>query len=62
MVRIESIWSSARPLCSSTSIMPMTPFMGVRISWLMVARKADLARLASSAPTLATSSSRIGPG
>ena len=26
--------------------MPRTPFIGVRISWLMVARKPDLARLA----------------
>ena len=26
--------------------MPSTPFIGVRISWLMVARKPDLARLA----------------
>ncbi len=29
--------------------MPMTPFIGVRISWLMLARNCDLARLASSA-------------
>ena len=30
--------------------MPMTPFMGVLISWLMLARNSDLARLAASAP------------
>ena len=29
--------------------MPMTPFMGVRISWLIVARNSDLRREASSA-------------
>ena len=28
--------------------MPITPFIGVRISWLMVARKALLARVAAS--------------
>ena len=36
--------------------MPMTPFMGVRISWLIVARKALLARLAASAASRASSS------
>ena len=30
--------------------MPITPFIGVRISWLMLARKQLLARLAASAP------------
>ena len=29
--------------------MPMTPFIGVRISWLMLARNSLLARLAASA-------------
>ena len=29
--------------------MPMTPFIGVRISWLVVARKRDFARLEFSA-------------
>ncbi len=33
--------------------MPMTVFMGVRISWLMMARKSDLARSAASAASLA---------
>ncbi len=36
--------------------MPMMPFMGVRISWLMVARKRDLARLPASARSRASSS------
>ncbi len=36
-------WPSRRPSASSTSIMPSTPFIGVLISWLMVARKVDFA-------------------
>ena len=32
---------------ASSSVRPMTPFMGVRISWLMLARKSLLARLAA---------------
>ena len=39
--------------------MPSTPFMGVRISWLIVARNWDLARLASSARSLARRSSAV---
>ena len=37
--------------------MPMIAFMGVRISWLMLARKSDLVRLALSAAALACWSS-----
>ena len=37
--------------------MPMIPFMGVRISWLMFARKSFLAWLAVSAASFALSSS-----
>ena len=37
--------------------MPMTPFMGVRISWLITARKVLLAWLARSAVSLASRSS-----
>src|SRR5271165_6108003 len=37
--------------------MPMTPFMGVRISWLILARNSLLARLAASAASLAIFSS-----
>ena len=36
----------------------MTAFIGVRISWLMLARKSDLARAASSAFCLAATISR----
>ena len=39
---------SAR-VSSASSVMPMMPFIGVRISWLMLARNSLLARLASSA-------------
>ena len=35
--------------------MPMIPFMGVRISWLMLARNSVLARLAARAASLAFS-------
>jgi hypothetical protein len=38
--------------------MPMTPFSGVRISWLILARKSVLARLAASAAALASTSAR----
>ena len=41
--------SSASGESSSTPVMPITPFMGVRISWLMVAGNALLASLAASA-------------
>ena len=37
--------------------MPRMPFIGVRISWLMLARNSLLARLAASATSLAFSSS-----
>ena len=37
--------------------MPKTPFMGVRISWLMLARNSLLARLAASAASFAFFSS-----
>ena len=42
---------------SSSSVMPSTPFIGVRISWLMLARNSLLARLAPSATSLAIRSS-----
>ena len=38
--------------------MPSTPFIGVRISWLMFARNSDLSRDASSAWSRAWASSR----
>ena len=39
--------------------MPITAFIGVRISWLMVARKALLARAAARASSRERSSSRL---
>ena len=50
--------------------MPITPFIGVRISWLMLARKSDLSRdasvalsrasdIAASAPASAVTSARV---
>ena len=44
------IWAIAR------AVMPITAFMGVRISWLMVERKSLFARFASSARARASSS------
>ena len=40
--------------------MPMTPFIGVRISWLMLARKSDLSRDASVALSRASDHGRLG--
>ena len=42
----------------SSSSVPSTPYSGVRISWLIVARKVDLASLALSASRLAWASVR----
>ena len=48
--------TSAKPRCSAvnsvssrSSVIPITAFIGVRISWLIVARNALFARVASSA-------------
>ncbi len=56
---VATIWrccvvSSVR---ASTSSMPVTPIIGVRISWLIAARKVDFARLACSAAWRAASAS-----
>ena len=45
--------SGVSGVSSSSPVIPMTPFIGVRISWLMAARKSLLARLAASAASLA---------
>ena len=44
-----SALSGCRPSSSSMSAKPSTPVMGVRISWLMEARKSDFAFSADSA-------------
>ncbi len=36
-------------VCSSSSVIPITPLSGVRISWLMLARNSDFDRDASTA-------------
>ena len=44
---------------SSSSVMPMTPFIGVRISWLMLARNSDFRRADSSAASRAVRQLRL---
>ena len=51
-----SRWTSWSGVSSSSVIIPSTPFIGVRISWLMVARKPPLAAVATSAFRRASSS------
>jgi PAS domain S-box-containing protein len=48
---------ASRSLPSSRSLIPMTPFIGVRISWLMLARKLDFIFEASRASSRALASS-----
>ena len=50
-------WRSLSTVEASRLAMPSTPFIGVRISWLIVARNCDLARLAASASSRARTSS-----
>ena len=53
---------AARPsarVSSASSVMPMMPFIGVRISWLMLARNSPLAWLAVSAACFAACSSFV---
>ncbi len=49
----SAVWS----VRSSRSLRPITPFSGVRISWLMVARKSDFCREASIASSRACATS-----
>ena len=48
---------SSSSVVSRSPVRPITPFIGVRISWLMVARKSDLSREASMAASRADASS-----
>jgi hypothetical protein len=48
-VWVYSRCSASREVSSSSSVIPMTAFMGVRISWLIAARNADLAVVAERA-------------
>ena len=52
-----SRWRASRSVESSRPVSPITPFMGVRISWLIVARNDDFAREAASASSRAAASS-----
>ena len=47
-------WSSVRGVSRASSVMPRMAFMGVRISWLTLARNSSLARLAAFAASLAS--------
>ena len=49
--------SSASGVSRISSVMPRIAFIGVRISWLTLAKKASLARLPASASSLARSKS-----
>ena len=54
--------SSLRSVSSAMSVIPITAFIGVRISWLMLARNSDFNRAASRARSRAsasTSSARL---
>ena len=50
-------WWSSSWVRSSRSVSPITPFIGVRISWLIVARNSDFSRDASIASSRASASS-----
>ena len=55
----HSSCSSSRPEDCMRESMPMMPFMGVRSSWLILARNSDLAWSAASAASRASSSSLV---
>jgi len=57
MILTDSLCSALSGVFNSRLTKPNTPFNGVRISWLMVAKKSLLARVALSAASLARSSS-----
>ena len=44
-----STWFESSSVSNTSSVMPMMPFIGVRISWLILARNSLLARLAAMA-------------
>ena len=48
IVATKSCCSGSSRVDSASSLMPMMPFIGVRISWLTLARNSDLRRNASS--------------
>ena len=58
MVSASSRCRVSRRDCWSSSVMPRIPFIGVRISWLIVARNSLFARFAASAASRAAAISR----
>ena len=52
MISVKVFCLGSRSDCASNSAMPSTPFIGVRISWLILARNSDFARSASTARRL----------
>ena len=52
-----SCCSASRSVSRASSVIPRIPFIGVRISWLILARNSDFARVAASAVSFATCSS-----
>ena len=60
-VSAYSCCSGVSGVSRSSAVMPMMPFIGVRISWLIAARKSLFARLAISAASFASDSSRAFP-
>ncbi len=57
IVSAKSRCSALSGVSSSSPLMPIMAFIGVRISWLIIARKEDLACVADSAASLAFCSS-----
>ena len=51
--QVLALLGARAAVSSSSSVMPITPFIGVRISWLMLARNSLFARLAASAASRA---------
>ncbi len=58
MISASVRWCAVRSVWASMSDMPTMPFMGVRISWLILARNSDLERAVCSATSRATFRSR----
>ena len=59
IVSVTSRCEASSGVADSSSAMPITPFIGVRISWLMLARNWLLARLAASARAVAPASAAV---
>ena len=59
MVSILSNCSSFKSVSANREAIPITPFKGVRISWLIDAKNCDFDRAACSAKSLATVNSAV---